>query len=87
MHHNFCQQFQAHDCDQAYTTLKSWIMQTACHPNVGMTRPLNYSVPSGYHFPTRKPLWFDAECSQKKRAVITAAKTGVAWNACQQLQR
>eukprot|EP00983_Pelagomonas_calceolata_P038548 1136827-Pelagomonas_calceolata.AAC.1 len=60
--HHFCQQLHAHDCDQAYTTLISWIMRTACHPYVGMTRPLNYSVPSGHHFPTRKPLWGGMEC-------------------------
>eukprot|EP00983_Pelagomonas_calceolata_P042588 1138560-Pelagomonas_calceolata.AAC.1 len=53
-----------------------------------MTKLLNHSVLSGHHSPTRQPLWFDAECSQKKkRAFIIAAKSGVAWNACQQLQR
>eukprot|EP00983_Pelagomonas_calceolata_P048522 1141075-Pelagomonas_calceolata.AAC.2 len=50
MHYNFLHNLQVNDIDQAYNTLKSWIMQTACHPHVGMTKSLESSMPFTHSF-------------------------------------
>jgi len=78
---------EAGNVDTACFCLRSWIMQAATEPHVGMCKMQQCIFRRTEKHGIRRPVWFDAQCRLKRRCFFEAVKSGGAVHACQYLKK